>query len=68
MMSNVFLLFGFDRRLYPYYSSYLVCSLLHVLTHDPPHSNWYPLFVLITYILTPIPACSIARSDNYGDR
>mmetsp|Transcript_15838 Transcript_15838/g.40929 ORF Transcript_15838/g.40929 Transcript_15838/m.40929 type:complete len:130 (+) Transcript_15838:68-457(+) len=34
----------------------------------PEYDNWYPLFVLITYILTPIPACAITRGDGgYGD-
>eukprot|EP00035_Acanthoeca_spectabilis_P000006 m.70224 g.70224 ORF g.70224 m.70224 type:complete len:129 (+) comp10002_c0_seq2:78-464(+) len=33
----------------------------------PEYDNWYPLFVLITYILTPIPACAITRGDNYGE-
>eukprot|EP00040_Diaphanoeca_grandis_P021255 m.113192 g.113192 ORF g.113192 m.113192 type:complete len:130 (-) comp28254_c0_seq1:223-612(-) len=31
-------------------------------------NNWYPLFVLLTYILAPIPACIMkGRDDSYGE-
>eukprot|EP00041_Stephanoeca_diplocostata_P003852 m.38693 g.38693 ORF g.38693 m.38693 type:complete len:131 (-) comp14662_c0_seq1:65-457(-) len=29
----------------------------------PQYDNWYPLFVIITYILTPIPACAMKSDD-----
>lgn len=29
-------------------------------------SNWYPLFVIVTYILTPIPACAMKSDDMMG--